>query len=100
MAGGTSLPYGNVKNMFVVSVSPSGTFVSATSITIATGGALISFNVPGVLPGDLVIEANRGSNTINGNVTPAVPWVGVGNVYIASANTVNVQLVNTDRKST
>ena len=71
MAGGTAIPYGNVKNLFVVSGTPSGSFVSATSITIATGGAILTINVPGLLPGDLIMDVNRPSITVNGNAAPA-----------------------------
>ena len=95
MSGGSSIPYGNVKNMFILSCAPSGTGVSATSITMATGGAMVTFTVPGLLPGDLVIEANRPSNTVNGNTAPAVPWVGIGNMYVSSAGVLAIQLVNT-----
>lgn len=95
MAGGTSLPYGNVKNLFMLSCTPSGTNVSATSVTIATGGAIVTFTVPGILSGDSVLEANRQSNTINGNTAPAVPWVGVGNMWASGANTVSLNLTNT-----
>lgn len=95
MAGGTAIPYGNVKNFFIISGTPSGANVGATSITIATGGAIVTITVPGVLPGDMIIEANRPSNTINGNTAPAVPWVGIGNVFTTVAGAISIQLVNT-----
>jgi hypothetical protein len=95
MSGGTAIPYGNVKNMFVLSAVPSGTNVSATSITIATGGAIVTLTVPGILSGDCILEANRQSNTLNGNTAPAVPWVGIGNMWVSAANTLSLQLINT-----
>src|SRR5450631_2197933 len=95
MPGGSNIPYGNVKNLFILSCSPSGTGVSSTSVTMATGGAVITFNVPGLLPGDLIFEANRASNTVNGNTAPAVPWVGVGNMYVSTSGVLALQLVNT-----
>jgi hypothetical protein len=93
MSGGTAIPYGNVKNLFVLSVTPTGTNVGSTSITIATGGAVITFTVPGILPGDCVLDCNRPSNTVNGNAATAVPWVGVGNMY-SGLNTLTMQLTN------
>ena len=95
MAGGTAIPYGNVKNLFVVQGTPSGANVSATSITIATGGAILSITVPGVLIGDLVVDTNRPSNTINGNTSPATPWVIIGNAFVSSANILSVNVSNT-----
>ena len=84
MSGGTSIPYGNVKNLFILSCTPSGTNVSATSITIATIGAVVTFTVPGLLPGDCIMDTNRPSNTINGNTAPASPFVTVGNTWVAA----------------
>jgi hypothetical protein len=96
MAGGTSLPYGNVKNMFILSCTPAGTNVGATSIIVAgTGGAVLTFTVPGLLPGDCVLDINRPSNTINGNITPAFPFVDIGNAWVSSANTITAILSNT-----
>jgi hypothetical protein len=94
MAGGTAIPYGNVKNMFVVQGTPAGANVGATSITIATGGAIITITVPGLLLGDMIIDTNRPSSTVNGNTAPAVPWVGVGNAFVSSANTLTINLSN------
>lgn len=94
MSGGTAIPYGNVKNLFVLAATPSGTNVSATSITIATGGAIVTLTVPGILSGDCILEANRQSNTVNGNTAPAVPWVGIGNMWTSAANTLSLQLTN------
>lgn len=94
MAGGTAIPYGNVKNLFVLSGTPSGSFVAATSITIATGGAIITINVPGILPGDLVLDVNRPSITVNGNTAPAFNWVNPGNAYVSSAGVLSLTLTN------
>lgn len=94
MAGGTAIPYGNVKNLFVVQGTPSGNFVSATSITIATGGAIITINVPGILPGDLVMDVNRPSITVNGNTAPAFNWVSPGNTFVSSAGVLSLTLTN------
>jgi len=96
MAGGTSLPYGNVKNLFILACTPSGANVGATSIIVAgTVGAVITLTVPGVLPGDCVLDINRPSNTINGNTSPASPFVGIGNAYVSAAGAVSVVLSNT-----
>lgn len=90
MSGGNSIPYGNVKNLFVFSGTPTGPTVSATSVYISgTAGSIITFNVPGVLVGDCIMDVNRPSNTINGNVTPALPWVTVGNSYVYAAGNVS-----------
>ena len=94
MAGGTAIPYGNVKNMFVLAGTPSGAFVSATSITIATGGAILTINVPGVLPGDLVMEVMRPSITVNGNTAPATNWVNPGNAFVSTAGVLSLTLTN------
>ena len=95
MSGGSTLPYGNVKNLFILACTPTGTNVGATSIIVAgTVGAVITFNVPGVLPGDCVLDMNRPSNTINGNATPAAPFVGIGNAYVSAANTITAVLSN------
>jgi hypothetical protein len=94
MAGGTAIPYGNVKNMFVLSGTPSGSFVSATSITIATGGALLTITVPGILPGDLILDVNRPSNTVNGNTAPAFNWVSPANAFVSSAGSLSLTLAN------
>jgi hypothetical protein len=94
MAGGTAIPYGNVKNMFVLAGTPSGTNVSATSITIATGGAIVTINVPGLLPGDLIMDVNRPSVTVNGNTAPAVNFVSPGNTFVSSAGVLSLTLAN------
>lgn len=94
MAGGTAIPYGNVKNLFVLSCTPAGTNVGATSITIATGGAVVLLTVPGLLPGDCIMDANRPSNTVNGNTAPAVPWVGIANAFVSSAGVLAIALAN------
>jgi len=94
MAGGTAIPYGNVKNMFVVAVTPTGSFVSATSITIATGGAILTLTVPGLLPGDLIMDINRPSITVNGNTAPAFNWVSPGNTFVSSAGVLSLTLSN------
>ena len=95
MSGGSSIPYGNVKNLFVVSVQPTGPTVSATSVYISgTAGSVITFAVPGVLPGDCIMDCNRPSNTVNGNITPALPWVSVGNMWVAAPGYVSVVLSN------
>jgi hypothetical protein len=95
MAGGTAIPYGNVKNMFVVAGTPSGSFVSATSITIATGGAILAITVPGLLPGDLILDVNRPSITVNGNTAPAFNWVSPGNAFVSTAGVLSLTLANT-----
>jgi hypothetical protein len=104
MAGGTSLPYGNVKNLFILSCTPTGTNVSATSVyipgvTLATvggvGGAIVTFLVPGVLPGDCVLDVNRPSNTVNGNTANTAPYVTVANAWVPAAGQVSVALANT-----
>lgn len=95
MSGGSSLPYGNVKNLFQFSVLPTGGSVSATSVYIVgTYGTVISFNVPGVLPGDCVLDINRPSNTVSGNTAPAAPYVGIGNGYVYGANNISAVLTN------
>jgi|ERR1700685_518555 len=94
MAGGTAIPYGNVKNLFIVQATPSGNFVSATSITIATGGAILTLTVPGLLPGDLIMDVNRPSITVNGNSAPAVNWVSPGNTFVSSAGVLSLTLSN------
>jgi hypothetical protein len=94
MAGGTAIPYGNVKNLFVLAGTPSGSFVSATSITIATGGAIVSIQVPGLLLGDLIMDVNRPSITVNGNTAPAVNWVSPGNTFVSSVGVLSLTLAN------
>ena len=94
MAGGTAIPYGNVKNVFIVKATPSGSFVSATSITIATGGAILTLTVPGLLPGDLIMDVNRPSITVNGNTAPAFNWVSPGNTFVSSAGVLSLTLSN------
>ena len=95
MSGGSSLPYGNVKNLFIFSVLPTGPTVGAASVYISgTAGSVISFNVPGVLPGDVVMDINRPSNTINGNTAPALPWVTMGNFWVAGASNISAVLAN------
>lgn len=95
MAGGTSLPYGNVKNIFILSCTPTGPAVGATSIVVpGTVGTVITLNVPGVLPGDCVLDVNRPSSTINGNLTPASPFIGISNAYVYAAGNVSVALNN------
>jgi hypothetical protein len=94
MAGGSAIPYGNVKNLFVISGTPSGAFVSATSITIATGGAILTIQVPGLLPGDLIMDVNRPSITVNGNTAPAFNWVSPGNTFVSSAGVLSLTLSN------
>lgn len=95
MAGGTSIPYGNVKNLFILGCTPAGPNVGATSITIATGGAVVTVAVPGLLLGDAVLDTNRPSNTVNGNTAPAVPWVTVGNQYASANGVLTIALANT-----
>jgi hypothetical protein len=80
--------------MFILGVTPAGTNVGTTSISIGTGGAVLTLTVPGVQLGDLVIDTNRPSQTINGNTAPAAPWVSVGNAYVSAANTLVIQLSN------
>lgn len=93
MSGGNSLPYGNVKNLFVFSSTPTGPTVSATSVYISgTAGSVITFNIPGVLVGDCVMDVNRPSNTVNGNAAPALPWVTVGNSWVPAAGFVSTVL--------
>ena len=94
MSGGSGGPYGNVKGLWVLSCTPSGTLVSSTSITVSTAGSVITINVPGLLPGDCILDINRPSNTVNGNTAPAIPWVAVGNAYVSSAGTLSVLLEN------
>lgn len=94
MAGGSAIPYGNVKNLFVVAGTPTGAFVSATSITIATGGAILTIQVPGLLPGDLIMDINRPSITVNGNTAPAFNWVSPGNTFVSSAGVLSLTLSN------
>ena len=94
MAGGSAIPYGNVKNLFVISGTPSGAFVSATSITIATGGAILTIQVPGLLPGDFIMDVNRPSITVNGNTAPAFNWVSPGNTFVSSAGVLSLTLSN------
>jgi hypothetical protein len=95
MAGGTSIPYGNVKNFFVLNAQliPAA---GATSISIAaTNGASFTFSVPGLLPGDFIADVNKPTVTLNGNTAPASPFVGIGNSFVSAANTVNVTFTNT-----
>jgi hypothetical protein len=94
MSGGSSLPYGNIKNGFVLSVTPSGTNVGTTSISIGTGGAVLTFNVPGIQLGDFV-DVIRQSNTINGNVAPGAPWVAIANSFVSTAGILSLSLSNT-----
>jgi hypothetical protein len=94
MAGGTAIPYGNIKNAFLLKVTPTGANVSATSITIATGGAILTLTVPGILPGDLIMDVNRPSITVNGNTAPAVNWVNPGNAFVSSAGSISLTLSN------
>jgi hypothetical protein len=94
MAGGTAIPYGNIKNLFGLSVTPSGTNVGATSISIGTVGVLLTLTVPGLILGDLVMGASRSSQTINGNTAPATPFVSVDNVVVNAANSMQVVLSN------
>ena len=90
MSGGSSLPYGNVKNLFIFSVIPNGPTIGSTSVYISgTAGSVISFNVPGVLPGDVIMDVNRPSNTVNGNIAPALPWVTVGNAWVYAASNIS-----------
>lgn len=94
MAGGTAIPYGNVKNLFVLQGTPSGSFVGATSITIATGGAVLTINVPGLLAGDFIMDVNRPSITVNGNTAPAFNWVSPGNTFVSTAGVLSLTLAN------
>jgi hypothetical protein len=80
--------------MFVLAGTPSGTFVSATSITIATGGAILTIQVPGLLPGDLIMDVNRPSITVNGNTAPAFNWVSPGNTFVSTAGVLSLTLSN------
>lgn len=93
MASGTAIPYGNVKNAFAMKVTPSGAFVSATSVTIATGGAMLVLTVPGVLPGD-VVAITRPSITVNGNTAPAFNWVTPDSVFVSTAGFLSLTLSN------
>ena len=92
MSGPATSAIGNVKNQFVFASTPAGANVASTSITIATGGAIVTFTIPGLLPGDLVTDVNRPSNTVNG-ATGQV-WVSIGNAYVSAANTVIALLAN------
>jgi hypothetical protein len=102
MSGGSSLPYGNIKNGFVLSCAPTGPTVGTTSIyissvTLATvggiSGAVITLNVPGTLLGDFV-DVTRPSNIVNG-ATLAYPYVSISNAYVYAAGNVSVVLANT-----
>jgi hypothetical protein len=92
MSGPATQAIGNIKNQFVFSGTPTGTGVSSTSITIATGGAIVTFNVPGVLLGDLITDVNRPSNTVNG-ATGQI-WVSPGNSYVYAAGQISTVLSN------
>ena len=95
MSGGSSIPYGNVKNMFAFSVPPSGGSVSSTSVYIVgTYGTVVSFNVPGVLVGDVILDINRPSNTISGNASPAAPYIGMGNQWVYAAGNISAVITN------
>ena len=95
MSGGSSLPYGNVKNLFILSCTPAGANVGATSIVVpGTVGCVLTFTVPGLLPGDCILDINRPSNTINGNTAPASPFIGIANAYVYAAGNMSVVLDN------
>lgn len=94
MSGGSTLPYGNVKNLYVLQATPSGTNVGTTSVSIGTGGVFLTLTVPGLQLGDLIVDANRPSQTVNGNTAPAAPWVSISNTYVSAANTLVLQLAN------
>ena len=95
MSGGNSLPYGTVKNMFVFVSPPTGPTVSSTSVYISgTYGSVITFNIPGVLVGDCVLDCNRPSNTVNGATAPSFPYVSVGNAWVSGAGLVSCVLNN------
>ena len=94
MAGGTSIPYGNVKNMFVLNTqfTPAA---GATSISVAASfGQTYTFTVPGLQPGDFVMDINRPSATLNGAASPASPYVGILNAFVSAANTLVVSYDN------
>lgn len=94
MSGGSSLPYGNIKNGFVLAVAPTGPTVGAASVYVSgTTGSIITLAVPGVQLGDFV-DVTRPSNTVNGNTTLLIPYVGVGNAWVAAAGYVSVVLTN------
>jgi hypothetical protein len=95
MSGGSSLPYGNMKNAWIFAGTPTGGSVSSTSVYIlGTYGTVVSFLVPGVLPGDCILDVNRLSNTISGNTAPAAPYVGIGNAWVYSAGNISCVLSN------
>lgn len=95
MSGGNSIPYGNVKNMFIFSGTPAGANVGATSIVVpGTVGCVLTITVPGVLLGDCILDVNRPSNTINGNTAPASPFVGISNAYVYANGNVSICLGN------
>jgi hypothetical protein len=78
MPGGTSLPYGNVKNAFLLNLT-----VTTQTITGTFGGE-VTFSVPGLLTTDNV-DANKPSNT---------QYVGIANVRVSAANVLAITFSN------
>jgi hypothetical protein len=78
MPGGTSLPYGNVKNAFLLNLT-----VTTQTITGTYGGE-VTFSVPGLLTTDNV-DVNKPSLT---------QYVTIGNVRVSAANVLAITFSN------
>lgn len=78
MPGGTSLPYGNVKNMYLLSLT-----VTTQTITGTFGGE-VTFSVPGLITTDNV-DVNKPSLT---------QYVSIGNVRVSAAGVLAITYSN------
>jgi len=81
MAGGSSLPYGNVKNVFML--TPALTFTPAT--IAGTTGSEVTCTVNGVILGDFVDISKPTEQS----------YIGIGNVRVSAVNTLAITFTNT-----
>lgn len=78
MPGGTSLPYGNVRNAFILNVT-------VTELTITgTFGGEVTFSVPGLFTSDFV-EVSKPSNT---------KYIGVVNARVSATSVLAITYSN------
>jgi hypothetical protein len=80
MPGGTALPYGNVKNAFML--TPTLTFTPAT--IASTTGTEVTCIVSGVQLGDFVDLAKPTEQA----------YLGIGNVRVSAVNTLAITFTN------
>lgn len=80
MAGGTSLPYGNARNVFMLN-----TALTFSPATVAAGtGSELTCTVNGVQLGDFVDLSKPTEQS----------YLGIGNVRVSAANTLAVSFTN------